>query len=121
MKGWYIAGSPDEGAGDSTNLFRNNVTVIPNMRLSGARTDGNQLVARLTNLYTGDEIERRVDQIVYDIGTRPRTGLYDDLRRRLRSAPSKSLRLSSFLSSPLSSVFGCSWHLCHRWLRSCRT
>ena len=67
------------------NLFGNGVIVTPNMRLSGARTDGNQLVARLVNLYTGDETERRVDQIVYDVGTRPRTELYDDLRQHSRN------------------------------------
>lgn len=67
------------------NLIRNKVTVTPNLRMSGARTDGNQLVARLTNLYTGDEVERRVDQIVYDIGTCPRRELYDDLREHSRN------------------------------------
>ena len=67
------------------NLIRNRVALTPNVRLSGACTDGNELVARLTNLYTGDEIERRVDQIVYDIGTCPTTKIYDDLLQHSRN------------------------------------
>ncbi len=67
------------------SLYDHNAILTPNMQLSGAYRDGNALIAVLTNLYTGAEEEREVDQIVHEYGTRPRSGIYDALRDASRN------------------------------------
>jgi dimethylglycine catabolism A len=61
-------------------LYESNVIQTPNMRLAGAYAEGNGLVAVLRNEFTGEEEERAVDQIVYEIGTLPNEDLYHALK-----------------------------------------
>lgn len=67
------------------SLYKHNAIFTPNVRLTDAFREGNKLIAVLTNLYTGAEEEREVDQIVYDIGTAPTLALYDRLRAASRN------------------------------------
>jgi hypothetical protein len=62
------------------HLYNNNVIMTPNFALVGAYREGNRLVAVLRNAYTGQEEEREVDQIVYELGTLPADDLYRELR-----------------------------------------
>ncbi|MSP83038.1 MAG: FAD-dependent oxidoreductase [Alphaproteobacteria bacterium] len=61
-------------------LYRLNVLITPNQRLTQIYEEGNQLVAVLKNIYTGAEEERTVDQIVAEHGTLPEDGLYFALK-----------------------------------------
>jgi pyruvate/2-oxoglutarate dehydrogenase complex dihydrolipoamide dehydrogenase (E3) component len=67
------------------SLYRNGAILTPNHQLTGAYREGNRLIGVLTNLYTGDEEEREIDQIVHELGTLPRTAVYDALRARSRN------------------------------------
>ena len=55
------------------------VVVTPDFRMRRIYREGNRLVAVITNVYTGDEEEREVDQIVAEFGTRPREAIYHEL------------------------------------------
>lgn len=87
--------SPDRSIGEETgallhvayvrSLYENNAILTPNTQLTGAYREGNKLIAVLTNLYTGAEEEREVEQIVTEYGTRPRGAVYDALRASSRN------------------------------------
>lgn len=61
-------------------LYEGNAVLTANMRLTGAYSEGNALIAVLRNEYTGAEEERSVDQIVVETGTLPNEELYHALR-----------------------------------------
>lgn len=62
------------------HLYGAGAIQTPDHRLVEVRREGNALIARLRNEYTGEIHERRVDQVVVDQGTRPADEVYRDLR-----------------------------------------
>jgi 2,4-dienoyl-CoA reductase-like NADH-dependent reductase (Old Yellow Enzyme family)/thioredoxin reductase len=65
--------------------YKHDVVFTPDRRLKRIYLEGNKRIAVLANVYTGEEEERAVDQIVIEQGTLPNLGLYDDLRPRSRN------------------------------------
>jgi len=51
-----------------------------NFRLTSIARDGNQLVARFYNEYDKSVVEKRVDQVIVEHGTRPFDDLYFELK-----------------------------------------
>jgi len=66
-------------------LYRKDVVLAPNVSLTQAYTEGDQIIAVLANEYTGNEEERAVDQIVVENGTRPNESLYYELKTESRN------------------------------------
>lgn len=62
------------------HLYGRGVAQTPDHRLVEVLRDGNALIARLRNEYTGEVRERRVDQVVIDQGTLPADEVYRALR-----------------------------------------
>jgi hypothetical protein len=65
--------------------YKHDVVFTPDRKLKRIYLEGNKRIAVLANVYTGEEEERAVDQIVIEQGTLPNLGLYDDLRPRSRN------------------------------------
>jgi len=61
-------------------LYKRDVVLTPDQRLTEIYPEGNKLVAVLTNCYTDAEEERVVDQVVADNGVLPRDKVYFDLK-----------------------------------------
>lgn len=61
-------------------LYRMNVVMTPNMRVTQVYREGNKLVAVLANDYSAQEEERVVDQVVIEHGTLPVDELYFALK-----------------------------------------
>ena len=57
----------------------------PDRRLRKIYLDGNKRVAVLENVYTGQQEERAVEQIVVEQGTKPSRDLYLDLKPHSRN------------------------------------
>ena len=67
-------------AAHMTGLYGAGVRMTTDLRLCEIRRSGNELVARLANVFTGDVEERVVDQVVGDYGTSPNDALYEELK-----------------------------------------
>jgi len=61
-------------------LYKNNVTVIPDMALLSVEPDGNRLKAVFRNDLTDDLVEHITDQVVIEQGTQPIDELYHQLK-----------------------------------------
>jgi len=61
-------------------LYKRDVVLTPDQRLTEIYPEDNKLVAVLTNCYTDAEEERVVDQVVTDNGVLPRDKLYFELK-----------------------------------------
>ncbi len=81
--------APEVGGMNYPAYFRvfdqHDVTVTLNRRLTGVRRDGNRLVARLFNEYSGRSVERTVDQVVVEHGTLPLDEVYQALKPRSKN------------------------------------
>lgn len=66
-------------------LYSKDVVLTPNVSLTQAYSEGNQVIAVLTNEFTGSEEERAIDQIVVENGTRPNESLYYELKPESRN------------------------------------
>jgi dimethylglycine catabolism A len=60
-------------------LYQGGAILTPDMRMRRVYREGNRLVAVLRNIYTAQEEEREVDQVVAEHGTRQRDRLYNEL------------------------------------------
>jgi 2,4-dienoyl-CoA reductase-like NADH-dependent reductase (Old Yellow Enzyme family) len=84
--------TPDRQAGQSVGglnypvhlreLYRQKVQLSPDLRLLGARREGNALKVRLRNVYSREVEERVVDQLITDFGTEPADQVFHDLQPR---------------------------------------
>ena len=63
-----------------TELYKHNVTILPDTRLTAVERDGNGLLVELTNLYSDKQLQIRVDQVVGDCGTLSNDELYFELK-----------------------------------------
>ena len=61
-------------------LYKLDVVLTPDQRLTEVFREGNKLIAVLRNEYTDAEEERAVDQVVVEHGALPEDGLYFDLK-----------------------------------------
>jgi hypothetical protein len=61
-------------------FYQAKVTTTLNLRLTGLRRDGNQIVASFHNAYDKSTVERRVDQVIACHGALPADGIYFDLK-----------------------------------------
>lgn len=61
-------------------LYRAGAVFTPDHTLVSVRRTGDGLVATLRNLYTGDTVERTVDQVVAECGTEANSAVYDELK-----------------------------------------
>jgi hypothetical protein len=59
--------------------------LTPDHRLMRLYREGNKLVAVLANELNGDQEEREVDQVVAERGSKPRDGVYFDLKAQSRN------------------------------------
>jgi hypothetical protein len=62
-----------------TNFYRAGVRLTPDHRLRRVVRSSDKLVAVLRNEYTGEDVERVVDQVVVEQGTLPNDEVYGDL------------------------------------------
>ncbi|OKI86415.1 N-methylproline demethylase [Streptomyces sp. CB02414] len=62
------------------NFYRAGVRLTPDHRLRSVRRADNALVALLHNEYTGELLERGVDQVVVEHGTEPNDDIYFELK-----------------------------------------
>ena len=60
-------------------LYEAGVVLTTDMRLAQVYREGNRLIAVLRNVFTGEEEERAVDQVVGEHGTIPRDAIYHAL------------------------------------------
>jgi len=61
-------------------LYKYDVTLTPDHRLTGLVREGDKLVATIHNEFTDQTVERWVDQVVVEHGTLPVDELYMELR-----------------------------------------
>lgn len=61
-------------------LYKREIILTPDQRLTEIYPEGNKLIAVLTNCYTEVEEERAVDQVVTENGVLPRDKVYFDLK-----------------------------------------
>lgn len=61
-------------------FYQGGIRMTPNLRMTGIRRDGNQLVATLFNAYDKSTSERRTQQIVVAHGNLPADAVYFDLK-----------------------------------------
>lgn len=66
-------------------FYQGGVTMTPNLRMTGIRRDGNQLVATLFNAYDKSTSERRAQQIIVAHGNLPADAVYFDLKEQSRN------------------------------------
>jgi len=62
--------------------YKHDVVFTPDRKLKRIYLEGNKRVAVLANVFTGQEEERAVDQIVVEQGTLPNSDIYIDLKPR---------------------------------------
>ncbi|MFD0465070.1 FAD-dependent oxidoreductase [Microvirga aerilata] len=62
--------------------YNHDVVFTPDRKLKRIYLEGNKRIAVLANVFTDEEEERAVDQIVIEQGTLPNLELYDDLKPR---------------------------------------
>jgi pyruvate/2-oxoglutarate dehydrogenase complex dihydrolipoamide dehydrogenase (E3) component len=83
-----MAGEEVGGPSQSTylrRLYRQNVVMSPNLRLRSVYPEGNALIATLKNEHSDEEEERKVDQLVCELGTLPNDELYFGLKPHARN------------------------------------
>jgi hypothetical protein len=83
-----MAGEEVGGLTQSTylrRLYQRNVVMSPNLRLRSIYPEGNALIAVLKNEHSDEEEERKVDQIVCELGTLPNDELYFGLKPHARN------------------------------------
>ncbi len=61
------------------NLYRLDVRIRPDSRLTRISGDGNRLTARFVNEYSGEETTAEYDRIIVEVGTLPMEDLYFEL------------------------------------------
>jgi 2,4-dienoyl-CoA reductase-like NADH-dependent reductase (Old Yellow Enzyme family) len=66
-------------------FYQAGVRMTPNLRMTGIRKDGNQLVATLLNPYDKSMNERRAQQIIVAHGNLPADAVYFDLKEQSRN------------------------------------
>ncbi|HEX6012353.1 MAG TPA: FAD-dependent oxidoreductase, partial [Geminicoccaceae bacterium] len=62
------------------DIYRHGVKLTPDLELRSVRREGNRLVASFWNEYSGEAVERAVDQVVVEHGTLPADELYHGLK-----------------------------------------
>ena len=83
-----MAGEDVGGPSQSTylrRLYKQNVVMSPNLRLRSVYPEGNALIAVLKNEHSDEEEERKVDQVVCELGTLPNDELYFGLKPHSRN------------------------------------
>jgi len=83
-----MAGEDVGGPSQSTylrRLYKQNVVMSPNLRLRSVYPEGNALIAVLRNEHSDEEEERKVDQVVCELGTLPNDELYFGLKPHSRN------------------------------------
>ena len=73
-------------------LYQAGVLISPDLRLTNIYREGNQLVAVLANVFTQQEEERVVDQVVAECGTMPNDALYFALKPLAKNLGEVDLR-----------------------------
>lgn len=66
-------------------FYQAGVRMTLNLRMTGIRKDGNQLVATLSNPYDKSTVERRAQQIIVAHGNLPADAVYFDLKEQSRN------------------------------------
>lgn len=62
--------------------YKNDVVFTPDRKLKRIYSEGNKRIAVLENVFSGQQEERAVDQVVIEQGTLPERGIYAELKPR---------------------------------------
>ena len=76
-------------------IYRHNVKITPDTRLTSVRPSGNRLSATVTNIYNERSLEIEVDQVIGESGCLPNDELYFELKPLSRNLGEVDLRRMS--------------------------